>query len=141
MGFKFGDYVVYDPGYVREIGRVTKCVGKNVFVCYTQGCTASCTPIEYLRHATDFEIASAQNGIGFHRFDDYCPKREDAYCFMCKAKRIDSEAMNKYDEQIKDLRDTAHKLNRHDEYKHLGHIMDEAADTIESLHNKMAVKQ
>lgn len=83
--YKFGDWVVYDPGYKQEIGRVTECGESSAFVCYTSGCTAASTPLEYLRPATEQEIDCADKGIGFHRFDASCPVRNDEYCFMCKA--------------------------------------------------------
>ena len=87
MEYKFGDWVVYDPGYKTEIGRVTEDIGANVRVCYHTGCTASATPKMYLRLATEEEITQAPKGIGYHRFDKYCPKYEEDYCFMCKARR------------------------------------------------------
>ena len=87
MSFGFGDWVVYDPGYKREIGRVTECRENSAFVCYSQGCTAASTSLEYLRPATDTEIASAIAGIGFHRFDETCPSRDDEACFMCRARK------------------------------------------------------
>ena len=83
--YGFGDWVVYDPGYKREIGRVTECGGSSAFVCYTQGCTAASTPLEHLRPATDAEVRSASTGIGFHRFDATCPSRDDECCYMCRA--------------------------------------------------------
>lgn len=87
MTFGFGEWVVYDPGYKQEIGRVTECRENTAFVCYTQGCTASATPLEYLRPATDKEIAEASALIGFHRFDETCPSRDEESCFMCRAKK------------------------------------------------------
>lgn len=89
MRYNFGDWVVYDPGYKQEIGRVTQCNEDSAFVCYTLGCTAASTPLEYLRPATDFEISNASAGIGFHRFDPICPKRDEACCYMCNAKAAD----------------------------------------------------
>ena len=89
MTYNFGDWVVYDPGYKREIGRVTECGERSAFVCYHQGCTAASTPLEHLRPATDAEIAQAPAGIGFHRFDTTCPKRDEECCYMCKAVRAD----------------------------------------------------
>lgn len=74
--FNFGDWVVYDPGYKQEIGRVTLDLGKRAYVCYDMGCTAASTLKEHLRHATEKEIKAAPNGIGFHRFDSYCPIAE-----------------------------------------------------------------
>lgn len=74
--FNFGDWVIYDPGYKQEIGRVTLDLGKRAYVCYDMGCTAASTLKEHLRHATKEEIKSAPDGIGFHRFDFYCPIAE-----------------------------------------------------------------
>lgn len=84
--FKFGDWVMYDPGYVTQVGRVASVSGDNVYVCYHNGCTASNTPADLLRPATDAEVANASAGIGFHRFDEYCPKRMEDVCYMCRAK-------------------------------------------------------
>lgn len=84
--YMFGDWVIYDPGYKQEIGRVTECGEHGAFVCYTQGCTAALTLLEHLRPATDAEIAGASAGIGFHRFDETCPSRVEECCYMCKAK-------------------------------------------------------
>ena len=86
MNYGFGDWIVYDPGYKQEIGRVTECREHAAFVCYTQGCTAALTPFEHLRPATDDEIAKAPSGIGFHRFDATCSSRIDECCYMCNAK-------------------------------------------------------
>ena len=83
--FSFGDWVVYDPGDKQEIGRVTECRDKSVFVCYTQGCTAASTPLEYLRPATRAEVEKASAGIGFHRFDKTCPERVEEACGHCRA--------------------------------------------------------
>ena len=71
--FAFGDWVIYDPGYKKEIGRVTEDNGEYVGVCYHLGCTAAFTSKQYLRPATEAEIQTARHGIGFHRFDAYCP--------------------------------------------------------------------
>ena len=89
MSYSFGDWVVYDPGYKQEIGRVAECRETSAFVCYTQGCTAASTPLEHLRPATDAEIAKAPAGIGYHRFDATCPNRSEDACYMCKAVRAD----------------------------------------------------
>lgn len=83
--FEFGEWVVYDPGYKQEIGRVTECRENSAFVCYHQGCTAASTPLEHLRPATDDEVARADKKIGFHRFDEYCPSRVEEACYACKA--------------------------------------------------------
>ena len=85
MSYNFGDWVVYDPGYKQEIGRVAECRERSAFVCYDFGCTARSTPLEYLRPATDAEGARAHAGIGFHRFDATCPSRDEECCFMCRA--------------------------------------------------------
>ena len=88
MVYGFGDWVVYDPGYTRQVGRVTDCGDETAHVCYSLGCTAASTPLEHLRPATADEVASADNGIGFHRFDRYCPSRVDECCFMCRAEAV-----------------------------------------------------
>lgn len=90
MSYGFGEWVMYDPGYKQEIGRVTECCESSAFVCYTQGCTAASTPLGYLRKATDVEIAKAPAGIGYHRFDATCPVRDEECCYMCKAKGVNS---------------------------------------------------
>ena len=87
MEYSFGDWVVYDPGYKQEIGRVTECRELSAFVCYHQGCTAAPTLLKHLRPASDAEIAKAPGGIGFHRFDATCPLRHEELCYMCKAAR------------------------------------------------------
>lgn len=74
--FNFGDWVIYDPGYKQEIGRVTLDLDKRAYVCYDMGCTAASTLKEHLRHATKEEIKAAPDGIGLHRFDSYCPIAE-----------------------------------------------------------------
>lgn len=84
MMYKFGDWVVYDPGYKQEIGRVTMCTECSAFVCYHRGCTAACTPLECLRPATYAEIAQAPDGIGFHRFDANCPEYSGSICSTCR---------------------------------------------------------
>ena len=89
MRYRFGDWVVYDPGYKQEIGRVTECRENSAFVCYTQGCTAASTPLEHLRQATESEVASASAGIGFHRFDATCPVRVEDVCMGCKATKVE----------------------------------------------------
>lgn len=87
MSYEYGDFVVYDPGYKQEVGRVTTCREGGAFVCYHQGCTAAYTPDKYLRPATPDEIAGANIGIGFHRFDETCPERDEDACYGCKAAR------------------------------------------------------
>lgn len=91
--YSFGDWVVYDPGYKDpEIGRVTEDWGETAFVCYHAGCTAASTGKRHLRRATDAEILAAPGGIGFHRFDHWCPIAEDCpgLC-RCKAKAKEVE--------------------------------------------------
>lgn len=88
MNYTFGDWVVYDPGYTTQIGRVTECREKSAFVCYHGGCTAASTPLEHLRSATAEEIELADKSIGFHRFDEYCPVRLEHACYMCRAKKV-----------------------------------------------------
>lgn len=85
LTLKYGDYVVYDPGYKKpEIGRVTtQSKSGDWFVCYHAGCTAACTPVSLLRKATQREIAAAPNDLGYHRFDPYCPEYNSKVCFNC----------------------------------------------------------
>lgn len=86
MSYRFGDWVVYDPGYKQEIGRVTECREDSAFVCYSRGCTAASTPLEFLRPATPAEIGGADPEIGFRRFDEFCPSRDEECCQGCRAK-------------------------------------------------------
>lgn len=86
--FSKGDYVVYEPGYKSELGRVTKVnlqTGK-AWVCYNEGCTASCTNLSDLRAATPQEIEANKIQFGFHRFDASCPSYDpdicEAYCTL-----------------------------------------------------------
>ena len=91
--YSFGDWVVYDTGYkASEIGRVTEDKGDSVFVCYHTGCTAASTYKKSLRRATEAEILAAPGGIGFHRFDHWCPIAEDCpgLC-RCKAKTKEAD--------------------------------------------------
>lgn len=85
--FKFGDWVVYDPGYKRELGRVLR-VSKNgefAYVCYSEGCTAAATRISDLKpydlRTCEFEV---NLNIGYHRFDAQCPDYDPECCFDCK---------------------------------------------------------
>lgn len=87
MSYKFGDWVVYDPGYTQQIGRVTEERGDSAFVCYSTGCTAASTPLVHLRPATDAEIAGADEGIGYNRFHVLCPSWNEYACAGCKARR------------------------------------------------------
>lgn len=88
MSYGFGDWVVYDPGYVQQIGRVTECREGSAFVCYSTGCTAALTPLEYLRPATEDEIAAADHAIGYNRFHAYCPSWDEWACIGCMARRV-----------------------------------------------------
>lgn len=84
--YAFGDWVVFDPGYCApEVGRVTEDTGRTAYVCYHQGCTAAGTDKRHLRRATMEEILSAPRGIGFHRFDEACPERDEELCGHCRA--------------------------------------------------------
>ncbi len=89
--YKFGDWVVYAPGYTQQIGRVTECGEHRAFVCYSLGCTAAPTPLEYLRPATEAEIDEADTRIGYNRFHAYCPSWNELACVGCKAKRMVNE--------------------------------------------------
>lgn len=83
---KRGDWVVYEIGNKREIGRVLRMDGDAAFVCYTFGCTAARTPLNLLRpydrDADEDLVPDAR--IGFHRFDDECPVYDAAVCGSCK---------------------------------------------------------
>lgn len=87
--FKFGDWVVYDPGYKKEIGRVAKVSpnGKSVWVCYHEGCTAASTPVEYLSpyNPEVHTDLTPNDKIGFHRFDWNCPKYDPEACGNCRS--------------------------------------------------------
>ena len=85
--YEFGDWVVYDPGYTKQIGRVTEVRGNSAFVCYSCGCTAASTPFEYLRPATVDEVASADESIGFNRFHEFCPEYDEWCCSGCRARK------------------------------------------------------
>ena len=87
MSYGFGEWVVYVPGYTKQIGRVTECRGKSAFVCYSTGCTAASTPLEYLRKATDDEIAAADKRIGYNRFNTFCPSWDEWACVGCRARK------------------------------------------------------
>lgn len=91
MMYEFGDWVVYDPGCKQQIGRVTECREHSAFVCYSLGCTAASTPLEYLRLATDAEINKADAAIGYNRFHAYCPSWDELACVGCRAKRMVNE--------------------------------------------------
>lgn len=88
--FKHGDWVIYDPGYKQEIGRVTEAGEQVAWVCCSQGCTAAATLLVHLRKATEQGVAKMGNPlIGFHRFDDDCPSYEPEACFaFCPSKGI-----------------------------------------------------
>ena len=135
--YKFGDWVVYDPGYAQQIGRVTKCVGKSAFVCYSTGCTAALTPPKYLRPATEDEIAQADKAIGYNRFNALCPSWDEYACGMCRARK--GERMSLLSEQVKGLRERALILRQGDwsDGREDALMMEEAADTIESLRDRL----
>lgn len=79
---KYGDWVVYENGRKREIGRVVSTRGDNAFVCYSHGCTAECTPIRLLRlydRENDGDLVPDAR-IGYYRFWSTCPDFDK--CFM-----------------------------------------------------------
>lgn len=83
MKFEFGDYVIYDPGYKDpELGRVIEQVYDDVFICFDAGCTSKCTPLKYVRPATNDEVARNEIHFGFHRFDDHCPEFNPDICYF-----------------------------------------------------------
>lgn len=80
-----GDWVVYDNGGSRQIGRVISVAkdGESAFVCYSHGCTAARTRIECL-HLYDAELdkdVKPDIGIGFNRFADFCPVFDPDCCY------------------------------------------------------------
>lgn len=76
--YRFGDYVVYDN---HELGRVARCMGDTVFVCYHSGCTAAATTASMLRLASSTEISQYQGEpLGYHRFDIECPDCDPEVC-------------------------------------------------------------
>ena len=84
--FRRGDWVIYDPGYKREIGRVWDMRGDTCFVCYHHGCTPAATPILFLTAhdpVRDFDLVRDES-IGFHRFDSECPEYQPEVCCGCK---------------------------------------------------------
>lgn len=88
--FERGDWVVHDPGYKREVGRVLRVGEKCAFVCYSSGCTAAATPLGMLRPydpARDRDLARDPS-IGHHRFDAECPDRDPECCFDCHAREV-----------------------------------------------------
>ena len=89
MVYTFGEWVVYEPGYMQQIGRVTECREGSAFVCYSTGCTAASTPLRYLRKATDAEIAEADKSIGYNRFHEYCPSWDELACVGCRARKCE----------------------------------------------------
>lgn len=91
MNYEFGDWVVYDPGYTSQIGRVTECRETSAFVCYSSGCTAASTPLKHLRPAMEDEIAGADPMIGHNRFHEFCPEYDELCCVGCKARKVVAE--------------------------------------------------
>lgn len=88
---KHGDWVVYDNGYKREIGRVTSITsdGESVFVCYSHGCTAARTSMKHLHEYDKFIDTDVKpdKEIGFNRFADSCPDYDYDCCYLdCVAK-------------------------------------------------------
>ena len=85
---KRGDWVVFEPGYTREIGRVWRYDAEEnaCSVCYSHGCTAAMTSAAYLRPydpARDADLEPDPR-IGFHRFDDVCPEYDPKVCVGCR---------------------------------------------------------
>ena len=86
--FDVGDYVMYQSPGNNQLGRVARFSNfdrEKVFVCYHEGCTATCTDIADLRPATRAEDRAVQKGrvFGYHRFDDRCPNYSDACYPFC----------------------------------------------------------
>ena len=86
--FSFGDWVVYNPSYTKEIGRFvsySKEDKSTAFVCYSAGCTAANTPTKYLRHYDEQEDKNLvkDEKIGYHRFDTNCPDYNKDVCSCC----------------------------------------------------------
>lgn len=76
-----GDWVVYENGGKREIGRVAEVRGGSAFVCYSHSCTAACTPVAFLRpydRERDSDLVPDMR-IGYYRFWDTCPDADKCY--------------------------------------------------------------
>lgn len=84
---KYRDWVVYEDGGKREIGRVVSVRGDRAFVCYSHGCTAACTPMSLLRpydREKDEDLVPDAR-IGYYRFWASCPDYAECYMAdMCK---------------------------------------------------------
>lgn len=65
----FGDYVIYDPGYKVEIGRVTGSRDdETIFVCYHSGDTAAATSLSRVRKIENQYVIQSTS-LGGGRFD------------------------------------------------------------------------
>lgn len=84
--FKRGQYVVYRGPSVLELGRVVrKASDDSYFVVYSEGCTASRTPAGLLTPIMNEHVIK-ECSLGFHTFDDECPKYDPEVCFCGKEK-------------------------------------------------------
>lgn len=82
-----GDWVVYESGGKREIGRVWRVYEDGASVCYSLGCTAARTPLRLLRpydRDRDSDLVPDAR-IGHYRFDPSCPDYDDEACAGCKS--------------------------------------------------------
>lgn len=85
MTYGRGDWVVFDNGCRREVGRVWRMGEKVAFVCYRFGCTASATPLAMLKpydRDEDGDLVPDMR-IGFHRFEKTCPVYDPMVCGDC----------------------------------------------------------
>lgn len=87
-----GSWVVYNPGYRIELGRVAKISddGTKAFVCYSQGCTSASTEIRFLE---EYDVKKHPNLkidplIGYHRFSESCPDFDPEYCYQSCIERF-----------------------------------------------------
>lgn len=65
-----GDYVIFDPGYKVEIGRVSSSRnGKTVFICYHGGDTAAATDQTLIRKIENQYVIESTS-LGGGRFDE-----------------------------------------------------------------------
>lgn len=91
--FQRGDWVVYDPGYKQEIGRVWKDNGATIAVCYHQGCTPNRTRREHVFPYSKEKYPNLKpiKTIGFHRFDTECSCYNPEICSDCTNKIVDDD--------------------------------------------------
>lgn len=90
-----GDFVVYTKGTKEELGRIARKIEPaTYFVCYSEGCTASNTPRECLRKASQDDIKRIcskthiiPSRIGYNRFNETCSEYDEEDCLdICPEK-------------------------------------------------------